>query len=357
MSKVAIPITPPTNLAGTTPANTQQVNLTWTKSTESTLSFNHVIYWKKNGCGFNCLTIDPDDNSTYDGRIVTGQNANSYVHSGLDGGSYYHYVIRAETSVGGVSTTEPVPPTNAYSVQTSTFPGGGPINPDADPDLVVYYDFNDSGGGNFLKNKAPNTVGSYNLTAAGSEIVAAGSRFTGNTAAYFDAGEGYAYSNDVNQTNITELSNTGNFTISTWIYPDQDMSKFSSVMSSTDSTNKGVGGFQISQTSSSPDPNKIGMYAQNTSLKLEGPAILDNTWYHVVFTKEQNGSDNGTGTFYVDGVQSDQLTNFKTGWLKLKIGINRVSQNNWKGYIDEFKIYKRALTPTEVNNLYTGGAP
>jgi len=129
------------------------------------------------------------------------------------------------------------------------------------------------------------------------------------------------------------------------------------VMSSSDSTNKGVGGFQISQTSSNPNPNKIGMYAQNTDLKLEGPAILDNTWYHVVFTKEQNGSDNGTGTFYVDGVQVDQLTNFKTGWIRLKIGINRVTQNNWKGYIDEFKIYSRALDSTDVCDLFKNDGP
>jgi hypothetical protein len=353
---VGIAITPPTNLAGTTPASTQQVNLTWNKSTDS-LRDSHVIYWKKDGCGFSCVTIDPNDNSTYDGRIVTGRNTESYVHGGLDGGSYYHYVIRAETNVGGVSTIDPVPPTVAYSVQTNSFPGGGPINPDADPDLVVYYDFNDSGGGNFLENKAPNTLGSYNLTAAGSEIIPAGSRFTGNTAAYFDASEGYAYANDVNQTNIPELDNTGNFTISVWIYPDQDMTNFSSVMSTADGTNKGTGGFQISQTSSNPDPNKIGMYAQNIDLKLEGPAILDNTWYHVVFTKEQNGLDDGTGTFYVDGVQHDQLTDFKTGWIKLKVGINRVSQNNWKGYIDEFKIYKRALTGAEVTNLYNNGTP
>ncbi|MEK9764540.1 MAG: LamG domain-containing protein, partial [Deltaproteobacteria bacterium] len=261
------------------------------------------------------------------------------------------------TNVGGVSTIEPAPPTNAYSAQTNTFPGGGPVNPDGDPDLVVYYDFNDSGSGDFLENKATNTLGSYNLTAAGSEIVTAGSRFTGNTAAYFDANEGYAYANDVNQTNITELDNTGNFTISTWIYPDQDMSKFASVMSTGDQTSKDLAAFQISQTSSSPNPNKIGMFAQNTSLRLDGPAMTDNTWYHVTFTKEQNGLDNGTGTFYVDGVQVDNETNFKTGFLKLKIGINRVTQNNWKGYIDEFKIYKRALTGAEVTNLYNNGTP
>jgi len=38
------PVPPPTNLTGTTPANTQQVNLTWTVSPESLFPFNHVIY-------------------------------------------------------------------------------------------------------------------------------------------------------------------------------------------------------------------------------------------------------------------------------------------------------------------------
>jgi hypothetical protein len=273
----------------------------------------------------------------------------------LDGATQYNYVIRAETTVGGVSTSEPS--FNSYTRTTNSFPGGGPINLDSDADLVVYYDFNDSGGGNFLENKAPNTVGSYNLTASGSEIVTAGSRFTGNTAAYFDAGEGYAYSNDMTQTNITQLSNTGEFSISAWIHPDQDMSKFASVMSTGDQTSKSLGAFQISQTSSSPNPNKIGMFAQNTSRKLEGPTMTDNTWYHVVFTKAQNGVDNGTGTFYVDGVQVDNETDFKTGFLKLKIGINRVTENNWKGYIDEFKIYKRSLNGGEVTNLYNNGTP
>ncbi len=45
------------------------------------------------------------------------------------------------------------------------------------------------------------------------------------------------------------------------------------------------------------------------------------------------------------------------GFKKLKIGINRVTQNSWKGYIDEFKVYRRALNATEVNNLYNNDTP
>ena len=94
------------------------------------------------------------------------------------------------------------------------------------------------------------------------------------------------------------------------------------------------------------------MFAQNTDLKLEGPTMTHNTWYHVVFTKAQNGVDEGTGTFYVNGVQVEQLADFKTGFLKLKVGINRVSQNNWKGHIDELKIYNRSLSASEICSLY-----
>ena len=108
---------------------------------------------------------------------------------------------------------------------------------------------------------------------------------------------------------------------------------------------------------SSGSEDRIGLNAQNFDLELTGSVLDNNTWYHVVFKKEQNGVDNGTGTFYVNGVQVDNETNFKTGFLKLKIGINRVTQNNWKGYIDEFKIYKRALNSTDVCDLSKNDGP
>ena len=342
---------PPTNLAGTTPANTQQVNLTWTQSLGG-LAHSYVIYWKK--ASGSPISFDPNDNNTYHGKITIDNSSKiSHVHGGLDGATQYNYIIRAETAIGGVSTSEPS--SNSYSITTNSFITDT-IATDNDPDLMVYYDFNDNGTLNSnLMNKSPVTAGSYNLTASGSTIVTAESRFTGNAAAYFDADEGYAYNNDFNDDNITQLSNTGNFTISAWVYPDQDMSKFASIMSTGDSTNKDTGAFQMSNTNNSP--NKIGMFAQNKDIKLESSATSNNTWYHAVFVKEQNGTDNGTGRFYLNGVEVDNETNFKTGFKKIKIGINRVTQNSWKGYIDEFKVYRRALDATEVNNVYTRDYP
>ena len=53
----------------------------------------------------------------------------------------------------------------------------------------------------------------------------------------------------------------------------------------------------------------------------------------------------------------DSEKRFTTEWRKIKIGINRVSQSPWKGYVDEVKIYKRSLTPTEVGYLYNNHCP
>ncbi len=44
-------------------------------------------------------------------------------------------------------------------------------------------------------------------------------------------------------------------------------------------------------------------------------------------------------------------------WDKIKIGQNRWRDANYKGYIDEFKIYGRAFTAPEVANLYNFTLP
>ncbi len=85
--------------------------------------------------------------------------------------------------------------------------------------------------------------------------------------------------------------------------------------------------------------------------------------------------DNGTLTFYLNGLvgsnnmlycpdntkntcaDNSSLTDFDTAWDKIKLGINRQSQNAWKGYIDEVKVYNRSLSAQEVCNLYKNHGP
>jgi len=352
MSKVAIPIFPPANLAGTTPANTQQVNLTWNKSTDPLMA-NHVIYWKK--ASGSPIVIDPDDSSTYDGRIVTGQNANSYVHSGLDGATQYNYVIRAETSVGGVSTSEPS--VNSYSITTNSI--GGP-NTDSDEDLLVHYEFD----GDLTDTAQYYGDNRYDLTAvSGANIVFEGSRFSNNTAAYFDASNGYAYNNSLNDANEADLFSSGDFTVSLWFYADEDMKQFSSLMSSRYVPDSGDdGGIQSWQLDANKDEGLRWRSQAGDAESGKGDRVHTSTenpypanqWSHAAFVKQADG----TALIYMNGVlEATSSESQPTPMYALKIGTNRREQHPWKGYIDEFKIYKRALTAQEVNNLYINDAP
>jgi len=350
MSKVGIPLPPPTNLAGTTPANTQQVNLTWTKSTESTLSFNHVIYWKK--ASGSPISIDPDNNTTYDGKITVDNTTNSYVHGGLDGATQYNYVIRAETSVGGVSTSEPS--VNSYSIVTNSFITDT-LNGDNDPSLLVHYDFN----GTLNDQKDNYSDGRYNLIAAsGATINYTDSHFASNQAAYFDASNGYAYNDNMSDDNESNLFASGNFTISLWFYADDDMPNFSSLMSSRYVPDTGNDGGNWSwQLDSNNGKLRWRSAVGDTNTKEHTTTSNNyptNTWSHAAFVKY----DNGTSMIYMNGSHEVTSANTQETPLEvLKIGTNRREEFPWKGYIDEFKIYSRALDSTDVCDLFKNDGP
>jgi len=75
--------------------------------------------------------------------------------------------------------------------------------------------------------------------------------------------------------------------------------------------------------------------------------ITNGQWYHVTVTHNtsnqwevfRNGVSVGTGTAGASAT-----------WEQLKIGINRNTENHWKGYIDEFKVFGRAFTADNVTD-------
>jgi alpha-tubulin suppressor-like RCC1 family protein len=295
--------------------------------------------------------IDPDDSSTYDGRIVTGQNANSYVHSGLDGATQYNYVIRAETSVGGVSTSEPS--VNSYTITTNSFPGGGPINPDNDTDLLVYYEFN----GDLTDTRRKYKDGRYDLTAVeGATITYADSPFSENTAAYFDASNGYAYNDNLSDAAEDNLFASKSFTVSVWFYADPDMPDYSSLMSSRyvpeSGNDDGNWSWQLDS-----DNNKLRWRAatgtKNDTEETAPTKYPAEEWSHATFVKHSDG----TIEMYLNGSLIHTGVQNNTPLDVLKIGTNRREELPWKGYIDEFKIYERGLSDQEVCNLYKNHSP
>jgi len=95
--------------------------------------------------------------------------------------------------------------------------------------------------------------------------------------------------------------------------------------------------------------------------------VLDNQWHHFAFVYDENTS---TMTMYIDGAVAGTKTWGTHGALtldeskisSLRIGNGPQSQNasgdnwlysNWKGALDQFRLYNIALSQAEVQELYT----
>ena len=80
--------------------------------------------------------------------------------------------------------------------------------------------------------------------------------------------------------------------------------------------------------------------------------LTNDQWNHIVITKSDNSTDDKKVSMYTGGSLRDNESGVTTHWDKIKIGKNRRQSGHWKGYIDEFKIYNRALSTQEVLDLY-----
>jgi hypothetical protein len=146
------------------------------------------------------------------------------------------------------------------------------------------------------------------------------------------------------------ISLTGAFTIAGWFY----ITNYA--------TNPGICG---DQTSFNNGRIAFNINAQSLEIYANGPVNTDiniddtfptNSWFHMVITRD------GSGNFlvYLNGVD---VTSAGNGTLSATIPVNRVGDNpddsSWTsldGYLDEFKIWTRELTPADVTSLYRLGA-
>ena len=152
--------------------------------------------------------------------------------------------------------------------------------------------------------------------------------------AYFNGVNTYAYTNNIS------IGNNDNFTIAFWIRPSSsDMSQWDSVMSTGDVTSGNR--FQID-------------YSGNDKLRFGSMSVTieETEWQHFVFTKITDDTDTQKIRVYKDGVLQTSDSPVTTRWDKLKIGLNRSGGGFWKGWIDEFRLYNRPFSATEVEELY-----
>lgn len=76
----------------------------------------------------------------------------------------------------------------------------------------------------------------------------------------------------------------------------------------------------------------------------------DNSWHHIVIVLDANTS---TGSYYLDGsyVSNSDYTGVDIGGMTM-VGSSYYGGFQFKGLIDDFRIYNRALTANEIKQLY-----
>jgi uncharacterized protein YjdB len=174
------------------------------------------------------------------------------------------------------------------------------------------------------------------------------------------AGKAYSFNGISDSVTIPYVRDSQNFSVSLWIYT----SNFSNISYpiglginpfNTVDPYKGYGIGVIS------DGSECGYTARSLvafdgsstcSNAFVGSVVTSSQWHLVTYTNIAN-----TGILYLNGVNVGTSTSMNMlGILKLVVGFRSDKFGGFSGKIDDIAIYNRALTPTEVTQLYNAGS-
>ena len=141
---------------------------------------------------------------------------------------------------------------------------------------------------------------------------------------------------------------TGDYTISAWVYNEDSVGAFRTIISKRMYS---VGGWILRKYSG----NKLSyVLEQSGDPKIQGSVNLQtNQWYHIAVTYDSSLS---SGLLYcngeVDGTNSAFPAPTSSTGYQMEIGRDRDGGDNyWMGKIDDVRIWNRCLTKPEVNGL------
>jgi fibronectin type 3 domain-containing protein len=252
--------------------------------------------------------------------IASGITTTTYTNSGLTNGITYYYVVSAVNMTG-------------TSVDSDSIAA-------AATDLRAYLKFNESSG----TTAADSSGNSLNGALVNGPVWTTAGKI--NNALIFDG------TNDYVTLPTGVVNGLTNFTISTWFYVGSStlhmrVFDFGSGTTAYMFFTPGDGSnarFSITNNGYSSEQNIYG-----TS------ALLSVGWYHVAVTLS-----GGVGTLYVNGTQVGQNTSMTYNPSSLGattqnwLGRSQYSADAYlNGRIDDFRIYNRALSASEISTLAT----
>jgi hypothetical protein len=109
-----------------------------------------------------------------------------------------------------------------------------------------------------------------------------------------------------------------------------------------------------------PGPNWVAARASGVASQFQSVrALNDNRWHQVALVYDQSAA--GTSSLFIDGVlDSSQTNNAAWAWGTLRqIELGRSHDANWRAYdgvLDDFRLYNRGLTATEIAQAVAPGA-
>ena len=165
-----------------------------------------------------------------------------------------------------------------------------------------------------------------------------------------------AYSFNGTNSSISAASNYGmsvkNATISCWIYNPTATNNGAFVKVGSAGYGIGIGTTNF-ETAGTPG-SKLIMLLEGVRWIVTG-ASVGTGWHHVVMVLDSNGIPSA----YLDGVSVGSYTGTvatSMGSATTTIGSGTNTTRNFTGYVDDVRLYSRALPLADILTIYSGGA-
>lgn len=299
-------------------------------SISSTSSFTWI-----NWTWTNPPDSDFNDSLIYiNGTLKTTTTGTDYLYPSFQCGADFNLTIQTRDTFGNINT----------SLVNNTASTSACKN--LDSDLELYYEFNDIDGGPYLDSSGNSHTGQATATPI-------------QTTGRQGFGVGFDGSADMWINSTLNLSTmTGNaFAIQTWINWNSHNSLGDNIFSARDSSGTGLNLYYNASNKSIV----LNIYNESNSLcsGTSASTNLNSTgiWNHFIFSYD--GID--SGALYLNNSRILNITDCPMSHFSSDLTINRYDTSSGNGFetdgiIDEFAVWNRSLTDSDVNSLWNGGS-
>lgn len=200
--------------------------------------------------------------------------------------------------------------------------------------LYAYYSFN---------NSVTDSIETTTLSTIGSISYSVGRNF-GNAAYFSNNSQSSAGSNAVNYLSSTLLP-TSNFTVATWYFPLN--TTYGALFCST----SGSAFVSASVTIAISGGQTYGVYTNSRATS--SASVGAGSWYHAAITYDgYNLAFYHNGTL-IQTINSSGFTPYVSGFT-IGQSAGAVVGFAFTGYMQDYRIYRRVLSSTEIANIYNG---